>query len=138
MTEETKEQSIRVVLVEPGKYAREAEIGTELSDLQEVCGGWIQTYYPFEEMVCIVCNDEGKLMGMPLNRGIKDEETGELIDIIAGPFFICDCSTENFGSLSQEQMERYLEKFKNPERFYRTDDKIVAVPYEPKAKAWER
>lgn len=43
MTEETKEQSIRVVLVEPGKYAREAEIGTELSDLQEVCGGWIQT-----------------------------------------------------------------------------------------------
>lgn len=63
MREETKEQSIRVVLVEPGKYAREAVIGTELSDLQEVCGGWIQTYYPFEEMVCIVCNDEGKLIG---------------------------------------------------------------------------
>ena len=31
MREETKEQSIRVVLVEPGKYAREAVIGTELS-----------------------------------------------------------------------------------------------------------
>lgn len=72
MREETKEQSIRVVLVEPGKYAREAVIGTELSDLQEVCGGWIQTYYPFEEMVCIVCNDEGKLIGI----GLRIEDNG--------------------------------------------------------------
>ena len=113
MEEETNEQTIRVVLVEPGKYAREAEIGTSLSELQEVCGGWIQTYYPFEETVCIVCNDEGKLIGMPLNRGIKDSETGELIEIIAGPFFICDCSTENFGSLSKEQVECYIEQFKS-------------------------
>lgn len=138
MMEETKEDKIRVVLVEPGKYAREAEIGTSLSELQEVCDGLIQTFYPFEEMVCIVCNDEGKNNGMPLNRAIKDTETGELIDIIAGPFFICDCSTENFGSLSQEQMNRFLEQFKNPERFYRIDGEIVAVPYEPKEKAVER
>ena len=138
MMEETKEDKIRVVLVEPGKYARDAEIGTSLSELQEVCDGLIQTFYPFEEMVCIVCNDEGKINGMPLNRAIKDTETGELIDIIAGPFFICDCSTENFGSLSQEQMDRFLEQFKNPERFYRIDGEIVAVPYEPKAKAVER
>ena len=138
MMEETKEDKIRVVLVEPGKYAREAEIGTSLSELQEVCDGLIQTFYPFEEMVCIVCNDEGKINGMPLNRAIKDTETGELIDIIAGPFFICDCSTENFGSLSQDQMDRCLEQFKNPERFYRIDGEIVAVPYEPKAKAVER
>ena len=138
MMEETKEDKIRVVLVEPGKYAREAEIGTSLSELQEVCDGLIQTFYPFEEMVCIVCNDEGKINGMPLNRAIKDTETGELIDIIAGPFFICDCSTENFGSLSKEQMDRFLEQFKNPERFYRIDGEIVAVPYEPKAKAVER
>ena len=138
MMEETKEDKIRVVLVEPGKYAREAEIGTSLSELQEVCDGLIQTFYPFEEMVCIVCNDEGKINGMPLNRAIKDTETGELIDIIAGPFFICDCSTENFGSLSQEQMDRFLEQFKNPERFYRIDGEIVAGPYEPKAKAVER
>ena len=138
MEEETKEQTIRVVLVEPGKYAKEAEIGTSLSELQEVCGGRIQTYYPFEETVCIVCNDEGKLIGMPLNRGIKDSETGELIEIIAGPFFICDCSTENFGSLSKEQVECYIEQFKKPEQFYQIDDKIIAVPFHPRAKAMER
>ena len=138
MEESKKEEKIRVVIVEPGKYAREAEIGTELSDLQEVCEGWIQTYYPFDEMVCIVCNDEGKINGMPLNRGIKDSETGKLIDIIAGPFFICDCSTENFGSLSQEQIEHYLEQFKKPERFYKIADEIVAVPFEPRTKEMER
>lgn len=136
--EEVTEEKIRVVIVEPGKYAREAKIGTELSDLQEVCEGWIQTYYPFEEMVCIVCNDEGKINGMPLNRGIRDEETGEIIDIIAGPFFICDCSTENFGSLSQKQVDQYLEQFRKPERFYQLGEEIVAVPYEPRAKAMER
>ena len=138
LREEIREEKIRVVIVEPGKYAREAEIGTELSDFQEVCEGWIQTYYPFDEMVCIVCNDEGKINGMPLNRGIKDSETGEIIDIIAGPFFICDCSTENFGSLSQEQMEQYLEMFRKPERFYQIGGEIIAVPYEPRAKAMER
>ena len=42
-------------MVEPGKLAREADIGTDLSDLQRaVGGGLIDTYYPFEEMTCIV------------------------------------------------------------------------------------
>lgn len=138
METEMKEQKIRVVLVEPGKYAREAEIGTSLSELQEVCEGLIQTYYPFDEMVCIVCNDEGKINGMPLNRGIKDEKTGELIEIIAGPFFICDCSTENFGSLNQEQIERFINQFKMPERFYRLGGDILVIPYEPRVKEMER
>ena len=52
----SEENRIRVVYVEPGRIAREAEIGTELSDLQAAVGGFIETYYPFEEEVCIVCN----------------------------------------------------------------------------------
>ena len=36
MTEPLKEKKIKVVLCEPGKVARVAEIGTELSDLQRV------------------------------------------------------------------------------------------------------
>ena len=57
MTEPLKEKKIKVVLCEPGKVARVAEIGTELSDLQRVVGGLIEPYYPFEEQVCIVCNE---------------------------------------------------------------------------------
>ena len=60
MSEEMENQSpqtIKVIYCEPGRKARIAEIGTELSDLQRaVGGGFIETYYPFEEEVCIVCN----------------------------------------------------------------------------------
>lgn len=85
MTEPLKEKKIKVVLCEPGKVARVAEIGTELSDLQRVVGGLIEPYYPFEEQVCIVCNDEGKYNGMRPCRAIYGEGR-EMMDIIFGPF----------------------------------------------------
>ena len=101
--------TIRVVLVEPGKLARIAEVGTTLDTMQRIVGGDIEAYYPFEEQVCIVCNEEGKINGLPLNRAIRDADTGDIADIIAGTFFICDCSGESFGSLSTEQQKLYLE-----------------------------
>lgn len=81
MTEPLKEKKIKVVLCEPGKVARVAEIGTELSDLQRVVGGLIEPYYPFEEQVCIVCNDEGKYNGMRPCRAIYGEDR-EMMDIM--------------------------------------------------------
>lgn len=80
MTEPLKEKKIKVVLCEPGKVARVAEIRTELSDLQKVVGGLIEPYYPFEEQVCIVCNDEGKYNGMRPCRAIYGEDR-EMMDI---------------------------------------------------------
>ena len=130
--DKAQEKTIRVVLVEPGKQTRAAEIGASLEALQRTVGGSIEAYYPFAEQVCIVCNEEGKINGLPLNRAIRDEDTGEIIDIIAGTFFICDCSGESFGSLSTEQQKRYLEKYRNPERFFRVGETIEAVPYKPK------
>ena len=82
------------------------------------------------EEVCIVCNDEGKINGMPLNRSVKRE--GKVAEIIAGPFFICDSSNPNFGSLSKEQQDKYLNQFKYPEMFFRTGNEIQAIPYKPK------
>ena len=130
MTEPLKEKKIKVVLCEPDKVARVAEIGTELSDLQRVVGGLIEPYYPFEEQVCIVCNDEGKYNGMRPCRAIYGEDR-EMMDIIFGPFFICDCSTPYFDSLNKEQLERYTKQFQNPERFFRVGREIKAVPYKP-------
>ena len=51
---------------------------------------------------------------------------------MAGTFFICDCSGESFGSLSEEQLKKYTEMFKQPERFLRVNGEIFAVPYTPK------
>lgn len=118
---------LRVVLVEPGKVARVAEIDGSLEGMQKTVGGYIQAVYPFEETVCLVCNEEGKLQGLPLNRALRDEDNS-VYDIVAGTFFVCDCSTENFKSLNEEQLKRYTEKYKRPERFMRVDDQILAIP----------
>ena len=128
---------IKVVLLEPGKVARAAEIDSTLRGMQKVVGGYIEAIYPFPEDVCVVCNEEGKINGMRLNRGMKDDE-GKITDIIAGPCFICDCRGEKFGSLSDDQIERYTEKFKLPERFMKFEGEIIAVPYQPKDKFLER
>lgn len=135
--EEKKPDKIKVVLLEPGKTARTAEIGTELEDLQNAVGGNIEPAYYFDEPVCFVVNDEGKINGMPLNRAVYDND-GKMIDIIAGTAFICDCSTECFKSLSDEQIKKYTEQFKLPEKFYRAGDEIKAVKYQPKEKSYER
>ena len=124
------EETIRVVVCEPGKIARIEEIGTGLEDLQKAVGGLIETYYPFEEEVCIVCNDEGKINGMRPCRAIYDEERS-IRDIVFGPFFICGCSGPEFSSLSDEQLERYSGTFRCPENYYRVDGKLRAVPYFP-------
>lgn len=54
-----------------------------------------------------------------------------MIDIIAGPCFICDCSGEDFGSLTDEQIQRFTEQFKYPEHFFKVGGEIKAVPYPP-------
>ena len=127
---ESKKEQITVVICEPGKLARVANIGTELTDLQAVVGGNIEAFYPYEEQVCIVCDDEGKICGKPLNRAIYNED-GTIMDIMAGTFFICDCRKPSFGSLSKEQQQRFVNQFKYPESFFRINDEIKAFKYKP-------
>lgn len=237
ITKNALPKTIDVVLVEPEKPARAAKITATLEGMQAAVGGTIEHLYPFEEQVSIVCNQEGKLIGLPLNRAVyaydeqqvdmtygelaaqfraqersgtgrhmlgyivftedsftepyteeqrtyvvssdnkayrpkmggysiyassldgKDRmvrleqymaaehggkdgwkvercytklQTREMIEIMAGTFFICDCSGESFGSLSEEQLKKYTEMFKQPERFLRVNGEIFAVPYTPK------
>ena len=124
-----KEETIRVVLLEPGKLARVADIDSSLEGLQKTVNGLIEAAYPFEEEVCIICNEEGKLNGMPLNRAIRCE--GQITDIIAGPCFVCSCDKANFGSLTEAQQQKYLKMFKYPEHFLKINNQIAAFPYNP-------
>ena len=71
---------MKVVMVEPGQYARAAEIGNKLESLQAAVGGLIDCAYPWREKVCIVCNDEGLINGMPMNRAVEG------YGALAGPF----------------------------------------------------
>lgn len=108
-----------VLLVEPGCVPHPAEIADSLEAMQAVVGGYIQAVYPFGEPVALVCNEEGKLFGHPLNRTLLDEETGEIYDIIAGTFFLCAAppDEEHFADLTEEQLERYAQLFRTPEYF---------------------
>ena len=74
------EKKIKVVLLEPGKLARAAEIDASLAGMQKVVGGLIEPFYPFEEQVCIVCNEESKINGMRPNRSVKNDD-GVMVDI---------------------------------------------------------
>ena len=113
-TAETVPETISVLMVEPGKYPREIEIGTELEDLQAAVGGNIEVVYPFDDQVGLVMNEEGKINGLPLNRALQDEK-GNLVDVIAGPFMVVGLTEESFGSLTQEQMKTYGDKFHTPQ-----------------------
>lgn len=234
-----KKETISVLLIQPGKYPKPVEIKDSLEAMQTLVGGDIEEYMPFEDEAAIICNEEGKINGLPLNRAIYAEEEvdmrygemaqkfreaekngkhlngyivftedsftekyplesrsyivssdnkayrpnmsgysifgtsldgtdknvrldaymaaekggkdgwkiercyikeREMIEIIAGDFFICyaPVSSEKFLSLPPDLVKKYAEKFRYPEIFARTDDGIKAIPYKPKAKDFER
>lgn len=56
---------VSVLLVEPNKYPKMIEIDDTLEAMQEVVGGDIEEYMPFEDEVAIICNEEGKVNGLP-------------------------------------------------------------------------
>ena len=130
LTAELKEEKIKVVFCEPGKVARVTEITNTLEGLQATVKGDIEAFYPFEEAVCIVCNEEGKFNGCAPNRAVYGENK-EILDVIFGTFFICDCSGQNFGSLDREQLERFAKQFRLPEKLISVNGKILSVPYNP-------
>lgn len=112
-----KESKLSVLLVEPGKRPEIIEIHDTLKAMQNIVGGDIEVYRPFDD-VAIVCNEEGKVKGLPLNRAIYSDK-GELVDIIAGAFFVCytPVDSEKFLSLPKELAEKYEGYFKEPESF---------------------
>lgn len=115
--------TIKVLIVEPGKVPREAEVENTLSAQQAVVGGMIEAVYPWEDPVGLICNEEGKLMGLPLNRSLED------YDIIAGTFFICGLGKEDFTSLSPDLMEKYKKKFLEVEMFLRIGGRIQSIRF---------
>lgn len=120
-------RNIKVILLEPNKLARVSEIDSSLSGMQKIVGGLIEPVYCFEDPVCIVVNEEGKLLGLDINRGIFDQNK-TLLDVIMGTAFICDCSGERFDSLSDEMISKYLDLFKYPDAVFNINGKVVCVP----------
>ena len=111
------EGMMRVLYVEPGKAPIDTEIPNTLEAEQQAVHGLIDLVYLGRGAI-LVCNDEGKLIGMDGNR-VLDNGT-----IIAGPFFIVGDSGENFCSLSDAQAEYFTQRFQEPEEI--TQEEVQA------------
>lgn len=120
-------EKMDVLLIKPGMYPQQIQIGTELEDLQKAVGGDIQAVYPYEEEVALIMNEESKIRGFEWNRSLRDEK-GEAYDIIAGDFLVVGLGEEDFGSLSPELMKQFEEKFHQPEMFVRMGRSIMSLP----------
>ena len=103
-----KEDNIRILVCEPQGDMFETTIANEYEAISEVVGGYIECISPFSDMdVDLVCNEEGKLIGLRPNRKLINRTTKETYDLVVGTFFLVSFDDEgNFKSLSDEQIEK--------------------------------
>ena len=145
---EQNENTLSVLKIAPGQYPQQVEIDNDLKALQQAVGGSIGASYPFEDPVAIVYNDDGKLMGLPLNRALRDEngemydgklmglplnralrdENGEMYDAVAGTFLVVGLGEEDFASLTPELAQKYEQLFHQPEAFLKLGNRLLVLP----------
>ena len=84
-------EKIYVAVKRPGEPPRHVWMSNSLENFQRYVGGYIETVTPAEDMV-IICNEEGRLKGLPYNctvcgvdfvgdivfAGVKDDEFADL------------------------------------------------------------
>jgi hypothetical protein len=136
LLENTENGGMTVLVVEPMKVPYTKTLDGELSSLQNEVGGDIEATYPFEDMVGIVLNENGKFSGLPLNRALYDED-GKMYDIIAGTFLVVGLTEDDFGSLTADQIDKFRERFRKPEMFLNLNGEIVAVPMKADGRAMD-
>lgn len=122
--------TMRVVFLEPDREAYVGEIGTDLKDMQEAVGGYIEPIYAFEsDSMCIIGNEEAKLVpDWKVSRALKMPD-GQVYDTIAGKAFVCAIDGEEFVGLSDEQVECAIRQYKYPEYLIATQDGYTAISY---------
>ena len=109
-----KQQVIEVLMVEPGREPRIVRLDNSLESLQAAVSigadyrGLIEIISLSDE-VCILCNEEGKLIGLEPNRRLWS-------DVLCGVFYVTGQDEEgNLCSLSAKDMEHYKKYFAIPE-----------------------
>lgn len=114
-----KDKMITVLKIEPGLPPAVKEIHNDLDSLQAEVGGLIECI-PFPNGCVVVCNEEGKINGMPPNRRLG-------ADILCGPFFVCDTTRSgDFSSLSKSQIAEYSQLFAEVPAFNGAEPELKA------------
>jgi hypothetical protein len=99
-------KKIKVLVVPVGQSPEAREIEPALRPMQELVGGFIEAVY-LEDYVQLICNEEGKLKGLPPNRSLP-----EIRDVVMGDFFVSRVNAEGESvSLTQKDIDKYTARF---------------------------
>ncbi len=120
-------EKMTVIVIEPGMKPYVQDIQSGLESLQREVGGDIQAISPYTDAVSIICAESGKLMGMPFNRALRDED-GHIYDALVGKFLIVGLGEENFTSIPEKLIPKYSQVFETPEQLVRIGEKNYILP----------
>ena len=118
------QETMTVLVVEPRKPPYVAEIPAGLDGLSDAVGGPIAATYPFGDQVALICNDEGRNIGLELNRALYDSR-GQVYDVVAGTFVIAGLGDGRFTSLSEDLIEKYTRRFQTIEVYAQVGNRTL-------------
>lgn len=98
--------NIKVLKVAPSQAPERITMPNTLEAFQEAVGGYIETV-GLDTSAVLICNEEGKLAGLPANRQVGG-------DTIAGTFLIVGAEDGDFCSLSDGDAAHYAGRFAEP------------------------
>ena len=113
---------MKVLIVEPGKHPRKADLEHTLERLQTIVDGCIEITYPWKDAVGLVCNDEGLLRQLPFNRLVAPGSG------IFGTFFLCGLGEEDLTDLPDDMADKYLKLLYQPQILLQTADGGCVLP----------
>ena len=114
-------EKVKILLIKPNELPKEMVIPNTLRAKQKLVGGLIEVcYMPDDSEVCLVCNEEGRINNLPINRVIGRS-------VIHGDFFVVgdDYEVGDFKSLTSKQIKKYEEYF-GEESIEKTNSRITA------------
>lgn len=115
-------KKINILVVEPGKTPYPASVEDTLEAFSKIVGGPIEVGCSLPHRVMLVCNSEGKNLGLPPNRTHPNGQ-----DYIAGTFFLCGYEDDHFSSLPAAQQDTFQAFFRKPGEFMMVDTDIMCA-----------
>lgn len=103
-------KQIQILVVRPGENPVVETIPNTLVAKQKLVEGDVEFVNLFENpSIVLVCNETGKLDGLPVNRTVR---TAYMVDVICGNFFLAQEDEEgDLCSLDISLIEKYNEVF---------------------------
>lgn len=91
---------MKVLIKNIGENTKITDIENDLQSLQNLVGGYIEAL-PLTKDVLLICNEEGKPKGLPVNFNIVIN--GKIESIVGNVFFVGK-NDSDFDSLTNEQI----------------------------------